>query len=83
MWQNGILYYPGGIDASKQAQKMRQTFYKELDWIKRESISSEFRWEQFYHYVTYTMRNGNKYEYMEDNDYMIPYWIKRIEKETN
>lgn len=61
----------------EKGEKAREAFY-EVKKIKDSAVSEEFRWEDFYHYWIYTMKDGTQYEYMEENDYMIPYSIERI-----
>lgn len=74
---NKKMYYPRYY-TSKKLEKEREEFRMFLNSIKNAAVSTESRWEQFYHYVTYTLPDGSVYEYMEDNDYMIPYSIEQL-----
>lgn len=74
-----VTYYPRCIGNQRwEDDPRRQEFYDKLKVIKDNAVSFKVDRGDFYTNTTYVMKDGKKYVYTEDNDYMIPYSIEEI-----
>lgn len=74
-----ITYYPRCIGDEKWGDNpKRKEFYDKWDKIREQAVKVEVERGDFYNEITYTLEDGRKFIFTEDNDYMIPYSIEEV-----
>lgn len=56
----------------------QEGFYDRLQDIKTAAVTSSTRWAGAYLVTTYTLPNGEVWEYWNDMDYGIVYGLERV-----